>query len=957
MWIILTVLALPGITINTFGPGNEVSAPTSGLAGTTLRNLYSSNPNATIALPGTAVSAEFAALVYTGCDFLGVCIFAVGYVFLRYMLAAEVRLVSSNVVSASDYSVYLPVVSPDMTEEVLEEWVERVATKVRADKLRKATAKGKAEAFSPSAFRIVDLNIVENNSGILELMTARARVVAELHRVEAKLRSAKAGRVTFMDECTGCFAASELKNNRRNLLRRMKRVADRIMAIKSSRAKRSRNEQQAVAAFITFESCTDKEDFVLEFPQGYVASCFRPKGLELAGKAVEVLPAPEPSAVIWTNLHVNKVDQFTRGRMSDFFSVWVILFSFIIIFFASWQSDKYSGVLDRQTCGERETAAWLSRYDTYHTGAEEAEWQNATTTGSADPRLFCLCELQGWEALPDIPAVLASPWATACVPQFCNRLFILDSSFAYDHPACGSWSLVKTTALIFTTGASVVVLVINALLGIILRYLADWEGHHSLEYRDTSVAIRLFFAQFFNTAVLLILVNIAWPDISYEGARYRIGQYTDITSGWYDNVGASLMTTMIINWVSPHTYYGMSGLCLRWHMRKEGAIPRLATQEDLNTSFVGLPMDLALRHAQLLNVVFVTYVFSTGMPLLIPIGAVSFFLNYWVDKVLFVRYYSLPPMTSHGVTRALSGLLPLALLLHLGFGVWMLGSVGAFNKALSAYSPLDYSSMLSPYLGTPPAGAPAVVAGEATLGGVIIEALVLDTATNESTPYRFYVPGYGGFNDTATLYTHFLNITVEPAVVGIPAYDRIFSPSGLPLFVLFVLTLAVYTVSTLLTALGKAAVGTANVLTCGAYGRLRDRVYGKGREGDKPSPLFTLAVSERAKGTALAMQGTPTYNILGQPDLQRALHIDPRLAALSNSLIDAAFTDEAEVGQMLATVARGMWAGAAYGYGDGEEGEAGDEEDGGAYDEGEDGSTNPVEEDAVEVEGVQGERP
>ena len=35
--------------------------------------------------------------------------------------------------------------------------------------------------------------------------------------------------------------------------------------------------------------------------------------------------------------------------------------------------------------------------------------------------------------------------------------------------------------------------------------------------------------------------------------------------------------------------------------------------------------------------------YSSGMPMLYPIGFVSFFVTYWVDKFLFLRVYKKPP--------------------------------------------------------------------------------------------------------------------------------------------------------------------------------------------------------------------------------------------------------------------------------------------------------------------------
>jgi hypothetical protein len=48
---------------------------------------------------------------------------------------------------------------------------------------------------------------------------------------------------------------------------------------------------------------------------------------------------------------------------------------------------------------------------------------------------------------------------------------------------------------------------------------------------------------------------------------------------------------------------------------------------------------VSLRYATNLVTFFVCFVYASAMPILLPIGAVSFVIGYWVDKFLFLRYY------------------------------------------------------------------------------------------------------------------------------------------------------------------------------------------------------------------------------------------------------------------------------------------------------------------------------
>ena len=46
---------------------------------------------------------------------------------------------------------------------------------------------------------------------------------------------------------------------------------------------------------------------------------------------------------------------------------------------------------------------------------------------------------------------------------------------------------------------------------------------------------------------------------------------------------------------------------------------------------------------QLLTVLFVTFIYSGGIPILYPLAALFFFVTYWSDKYLILRQYVRPP--------------------------------------------------------------------------------------------------------------------------------------------------------------------------------------------------------------------------------------------------------------------------------------------------------------------------
>jgi hypothetical protein len=87
---------------------------------------------------------------------------------------------------------------------------------------------------------------------------------------------------------------------------------------------------------------------------------------------------------------------------------------------------------------------------------------------------------------------------------------------------------------------------------------------------------------------------------------------------------------------------GLACLCLPcWSPIR--SISHQTTQEDLLRLYLGDNLLLDERYAQMLTTVYFSMMYSTGIPLLIPIAMVLFVMMYWVDKYMFCRVYKTPP--------------------------------------------------------------------------------------------------------------------------------------------------------------------------------------------------------------------------------------------------------------------------------------------------------------------------
>jgi len=87
---------------------------------------------------------------------------------------------------------------------------------------------------------------------------------------------------------------------------------------------------------------------------------------------------------------------------------------------------------------------------------------------------------------------------------------------------------------------------------------------------------------------------------------------------------------------------------------------------------LGPTFEIDYRYNSILTVVFVTMMYSGGLPVLYPIAALFFAITYWSDKYLLLKEYRRPPNFDSHLTLKSLGWFKIAILLH------VVGSVSMF---------------------------------------------------------------------------------------------------------------------------------------------------------------------------------------------------------------------------------------------------------------------------------------
>lgn len=80
------------------------------------------------------------------------------------------------------------------------------------------------------------------------------------------------------------------------------------------------------------------------------------------------------------------------------------------------------------------------------------------------------------------------------------------------------------------------------------------------------------------------------------------------------------------------------------------------------------------RYAQTLLTFYVCWMYSTAIPIMPLICALSCYVSFWIDKFLFCNFYRTPPSYSYNMGKTSTKLIEIAVVVHLVMSLWILGN-------------------------------------------------------------------------------------------------------------------------------------------------------------------------------------------------------------------------------------------------------------------------------------------
>ncbi|KAK9826026.1 hypothetical protein WJX74_006561 [Apatococcus lobatus] len=457
---------------------------------------------------------------------------------------------------------------------------------------------------------------------------------------------------------------------------------------------KARRHNRCVCAFVTFTEEKGRAMCLAANPNTIGHRLFASRETKYRGTHVLVAhKAPEPSDLQWENLECTFWQRMWRHIATDVLKYLLLILGFILVNLTASLRNKYGT-------------------DASNPASCQTDCNYTSPSGSLDPSADTLLRYAQCAAGLMSQGAPCNSADTECFKCLCVSEL---SAWNFGYAAyCWPYRKAMFTQIGTQVAAILIILVVNQAHYILASYTSKFERHHTHSKEELLLAHTIFLGQFLNTSISPLVANASLPPLRSRVARVPVlrdiifqGQLGDLIPEWYRQVGRSLIITI-----------GLTGLMRSltvpqrwlWYAGYRAWGRRYATtQQQLDKAYEAPSFDLAWRYGEIMNVVFCTMMYSSGLPVLYPIAALSFALSYWAEKAELLKMCRPPLYHNDGLARQSGSILPYAALWHLGFAAWAFSvfktfaPVGSGLQFFKRFVISQGAFINGPFFGTSPA--------------------------------------------------------------------------------------------------------------------------------------------------------------------------------------------------------------------------------------------------------------
>lgn len=242
---------------------------------------------------------------------------------------------------------------------------------------------------------------------------------------------------------------------------------------------------------------------------------------------------------------------------------------------------------------------------------------------------------------------------------------------------------------------------VNLLLKFATIKLVEWVGEETESKQKVLITRSVFYAQFFNTGFLILIVNANLKQYEpKEITMFFDGSFTDYMPQWYLDVGIKITQTLCIQSLMPLIWLCINTTKL-WAKKLfdskftgNPCITRSTTMSKYKAVYGGPEYKFHFKYSEMLNIIFVSMLYGLGMPILFVIAAFALFVAYVVERINLAFIARQPPAMDDALTMNALKMIRYAPLFMLANGWWMVGNRQIFAN-LWHYKQNDLQPMWS----------------------------------------------------------------------------------------------------------------------------------------------------------------------------------------------------------------------------------------------------------------------
>jgi len=257
-----------------------------------------------------------------------------------------------------------------------------------------------------------------------------------------------------------------------------------------------------------------------------------------------------------------------------------------------------------------------------------------------------------------------------------DQVYKISLTKDYEEKFCEKFFKDKTVSFILGTAISFIIIAVNTILKILIIKLIETIRYDTQSEKIAAITNGVFIAQFFNTGILLLLVNANISE-HFLGKFISSGKYYDYYPEWYQDVGTKIVKTMIINCIMPYITLGTSVMIPKMMRLLDGGNPyktKKTSMAKFKMLHGGKDYVIHFKYSNLLNITYITMMYGMGMPILFPVAIVNYLNQYFCERYIVAYCMKLPPALDDKLTRNFVKMLKWAPLLLLANGYWMISN-------------------------------------------------------------------------------------------------------------------------------------------------------------------------------------------------------------------------------------------------------------------------------------------